>query len=596
MTPQLIVDEFGDFEDQSTATDAQQKETPVSGEHREEQNVLLEWTEDENDSDFDGESTENESNDDEPEMNYTSLDPWEVKEMRSVYSYDTEIKMKKQVEEDCKDMIPRNLPAFPDDLIARQVYSSVKLYGEQLYSNKSISETMHHVVPKLPGIKHLPLLFSADGFPITADLGGFLWLMSQGSSLNLCKNIDLYRIMMGGHIKESSKYVQQYAAMLNNCTKIWELHPERSQFTVQVGRKFSEGYPIVAIPGDNIDTFSSVTFTPQLWYTGDLKWYSELAGDLGAASNFPSSILKQCHSSMFSYADSIVSRPGWGNIDFPLPTWLKPLYEDIFFLHIAPADRELKMPVLRVKTEHEIDAEWEDMLQFYSNVIEEDPDQFDGVSTDDIFGSHLEECEALQILYARICEMGKTYAATKGHGFVYQKPPSWVLLRFLNCVLHADQNFAKHLLVLLIMLLVKMDVRCGISKPADDPNSKTTKFIAALEDKVSLKFIAHRIKEAIQEHGSALMVSHFPWRFKGQCVVDYLNCYFEVLAPVRETEESGADFLAVNLLIIIHRIAISEVVDTDKFQETQCRRHPARNSLWLGYYCLSWHVKALREL
>ena len=74
--------------------------------------------------------------------------------------------MKKQVEEDCKDMIPRNLPAFPDDLIARQVYSSVKLYGEQLYSNKSISETMHHVVPKLPGIKHLPLLFSAIGFQL----------------------------------------------------------------------------------------------------------------------------------------------------------------------------------------------------------------------------------------------------------------------------------------------------------------------------------------------------------------------------------------------------------------------------------------------
>ena len=497
--------------------------------------------------------------------------------------------MKKQVEEDCKDMIPRNLPAFPDDLIARQVYSSVKLYGEQLYSNKSISETMHHVVPKLPGIKHLPLLFSADGFPITADLGGFLWLMSQGSSLNLCKNIDLYRIMMGGHIKESSKYVQQYAAMLNNCTKIWELHPERSQFTVQVGRKFSEGYPIVAIPGDNIDTFSSVTFTPQLWYTGDLKWYSELAGDLGAASNFPSSILKQCHSSMFSYADSIVSRPGWGNIDFPLPTWLKPLYEDVFFLHIAPADRELKMPVLRVKTEQEIDAEWEDMLQFYSNVIEEDPDQFDGVSTDDIFGSHLEECEALQILYAHICEMGKTYAATKVHGFVYQKPPSWVLLRFLNCVLHADQNFAKHLLVLLIMLLVKMDVRCGISKPADDPNSKTTKFIAALEDKFSLKFIAHRIKEAIQEHGSALMVSHFPWRFKGQCVVDYLNCYFEVLAPVRETEESGADFLAVNLLIIIHRI----------FQKlstlTNSRKHSAQD-IQLAILCGSDIIACLGML
>ena len=36
---------------------------------------------DENDSEFDGESSDNESNDDEPEMNYTSLDPWEVKEM-----------------------------------------------------------------------------------------------------------------------------------------------------------------------------------------------------------------------------------------------------------------------------------------------------------------------------------------------------------------------------------------------------------------------------------------------------------------------------------------------------------------------------------
>ena len=42
--------------------------------------------------------------------------------------------------------------------------------------------------------------------------------------------------------------------------------------------------------------------------------------------------------------------------------------------------------------------------------------------------------------------------------------------------------------------------------------------------------------------------------FKEQCVVDYLNCYFEVLAPVRETEGNGADCLALNLLIILHRI------------------------------------------
>ena len=38
MTPQLIVDEFGDFEDQNTGTDGQKKENPVHGELREEQN------------------------------------------------------------------------------------------------------------------------------------------------------------------------------------------------------------------------------------------------------------------------------------------------------------------------------------------------------------------------------------------------------------------------------------------------------------------------------------------------------------------------------------------------------------------------------
>ena len=63
----------------------------------------------------------------------------------------------------------------------------------------------------------------------------------------------------------------------------------------------------------------------------------------------------------------------------------------------------------------------------------------------------------------------------------------------------------------------------------------------------------------------------------------------EVLAPVRETEESGADFLAVNLLIIIHRI----------FQKlstlTNSRKHSAQD-IQLAILCGSDIIACLGML
>ena len=104
------------------------------------------------------------------------------------------------------------------------------------------------------------------------------------------------------------------------------------------------------------------------------------------------------------------------------------------------------------------------------------------------------------------------------------------------------------------MLVVKLDVRAGISKPLEESGSNTTLFLKALADKFSLKFIADRLRETIKTHGSGLMISHFTWRFKGQCVVDYLNCYFEFLGPLRENEQDRSDLLSLHLLIITHRI------------------------------------------
>ena len=101
---------------------------------------------------------------------------------------------------------------------------------------------------------------------------------------------------------------------------------------MQVGRKFAEGYQIVPVVHENGEErdYSEVQFTPQFWFSGDLKWLSELAGDLGAGSNYPSSILKNVHASIFSYADSLMVRGGQGDDSFPFPQWLKGLYEEVF--------------------------------------------------------------------------------------------------------------------------------------------------------------------------------------------------------------------------------------------------------------------------
>ena len=80
-------------------------------------------------------------------------------------------------------MIPKSLPGFPNDVIALQLRDSIKLYAEQLYSNESVRSTLHHVAPKVGDVKQLPFVFTAEGFPITADLGACLWCMSQAASL-----------------------------------------------------------------------------------------------------------------------------------------------------------------------------------------------------------------------------------------------------------------------------------------------------------------------------------------------------------------------------------------------------------------------------
>ena len=60
-------------------------------------------SDDEEDSNYETETSEVsvELTSDEEQPKQDSLDPWEAKEMRIVYARDTEIKMKKQVEEEC---------------------------------------------------------------------------------------------------------------------------------------------------------------------------------------------------------------------------------------------------------------------------------------------------------------------------------------------------------------------------------------------------------------------------------------------------------------------------------------------------------------
>ena len=78
-----------------------------------------------------------------------------------------------------------------------------------------------------------------------------------------------------------------------------------------------------------------------------------------------------------------------------------------------PANRKLKMPVLRVKTKQEIDAEWEHMFQFYS--------QFDGLSTGKILSGHLKECEALQICMLIFVRWERITQQQRGTGLCTKK-------------------------------------------------------------------------------------------------------------------------------------------------------------------------------
>ena len=100
-----------------------------------------------------------------------------------------------------------------------------------------------------------------------------------------------------------------------------QIPADQQSIKLHLGRKFAEGYPIAPAVNENGEerVYIEVQFTPQFWFSGDLKWLSELAGDLGAGSNYPSSILKNVHASMFSYANSIVVHGGQGNDSFPLP-------------------------------------------------------------------------------------------------------------------------------------------------------------------------------------------------------------------------------------------------------------------------------------
>ena len=75
-------------------------------------------------------------------------------------------------------------------------------------------------------------------------------------------------------------------------------------------------------------------------------------------------MLKNCHCDNFSFADGMLVREGQGDHKFPLPARLRPLYEEVIFKHIQPRDRPLLIPQFSVKTENEIDEEWEDMLKF----------------------------------------------------------------------------------------------------------------------------------------------------------------------------------------------------------------------------------------
>ena len=78
---------------------------------------------------------------------------------------------------------------------------------------------------------------------------------------------------------------------------------------------------------------------------------------------------------------------------------------------------------LSMKTEKQIDEESEDMLKFYAEVLANNPEYNDVYTVDQLFANDLGGDEVLKMLYKRIAEIGKACVASKGHSFVYRKPP-----------------------------------------------------------------------------------------------------------------------------------------------------------------------------
>ena len=67
------------------------------------------------------------SNSPDEDQNYNSFEPWVVKPMQTVYSSDTEIKMKKNLQVQCSQMIPKNLPGFQKEVMVRRLRDAIVL-------------------------------------------------------------------------------------------------------------------------------------------------------------------------------------------------------------------------------------------------------------------------------------------------------------------------------------------------------------------------------------------------------------------------------------------------------------------------------------
>ena len=114
-------------------------------------------------------------------------------------------------------------------------------------------------------------------------------------------------------------------------------------------------------------------------------------------------------------------------------------------------------------------------------------------------------------------------ANEQGHAFIHHTPPSHVIRHLRNCGMHADHNFAKRILVFLVMIAVQIDVANGIAKSVDKPSSKVNHILNMLSEKPLLVQIVKRIKEAVQKQGSNISAQHFPWRLKGPNLSELCN-------------------------------------------------------------------------